>query len=216
MRIIGVTGKIATGKNTTSAYLKQYLHCPVFDADQVVHNLYQYDQELILNIAQHFPHAIEKNQVNRKKLSQQLIAQTHKWHLLENIVHPRVIQELHYFLGICYRAQQLNAVINMPLLFSTGSHKLCHMVITLTVNPTIQRERLIKRAGYNDEIINIIQAKQDDIKKDKYFVINTGNGKRNLFDSVIKIINHKNTKLKIQPLQNYKLHRLDTDRKQTK
>ena len=52
-RIIGLTGGIASGKSTVTAYLKEKGY-PVIDADQVVHDLQAPGGELYRVLVDHF------------------------------------------------------------------------------------------------------------------------------------------------------------------
>ncbi|MBQ4875219.1 MAG: dephospho-CoA kinase [Rickettsiaceae bacterium H1] len=173
MKIIGVTGAIASGKNLVSFYLKEKFKFPVFDADAVVHDLYRYNRELILQIGKFFPDAIEKSVINRKKLIKYLIKDLNNLVLLENIVHPIVMKKLHRFIFFYRRLRFNGVVINMPLLFKVKANKLCDIVIVVKTNPGIQNQRLIKRTSYNDEIAKDIIFQQHKCNKTTC-VIKTG------------------------------------------
>ena len=53
VRIIGLTGGIASGKSTVTSYLREKGY-PVIDADQVVHDLQAPGGELYQALVEHF------------------------------------------------------------------------------------------------------------------------------------------------------------------
>ena len=94
MRIIGITGSIASGKTTVSNLMagKKY---PLFSADKIVFNLYKKKNFVkILN---------KKFKLNQKKnIKEQikLVLKKNKknLHKLETIIHPLVRKEMKIFL----------------------------------------------------------------------------------------------------------------------
>ena len=68
MKIIGLSGGIASGKNTVADIFHE-LGIEVFDADAVVHNLYLHDQKIIELVAQNFPETFDQKIINRRTAS---------------------------------------------------------------------------------------------------------------------------------------------------
>lgn len=186
MKVIGITGNIASGKNLVSLYL-QRLKYPVFDADAVVHKLYIRDKNLILKIQELCPQSIENNCVNRKKLARYLAEDHNNWQPLEKIVHPVIMQELHKFLCMCRRQRYRSVVINMPLLFEIGADKLCDLIILVRTSAKIQYKRLVAREGYEQSLAKMVIRKQR-IHLVHSAVIRTGLEKVQVFYQLIKVI----------------------------
>lgn len=68
--IIGLTGGIASGKTHISKYLEKN-GCEIADADKIVHELYNGNEEFTSAIAENFgAEMIEDGKVDRKKLGQ--------------------------------------------------------------------------------------------------------------------------------------------------
>ena len=66
MKIIGLTGGVASGKNFAADWFSN-LGIPVFDADHEVHKIFSNNKQVLEEIRKFFPDAVENNQINRKK-----------------------------------------------------------------------------------------------------------------------------------------------------
>ena len=66
---------------------------------------------------------------------------------LERIVHPLVSQAREHFLAQASRDGAKVAVLDIPLLFETGSEKLCDAVIVVSAPADVQRTRALERPG---------------------------------------------------------------------
>ncbi len=173
MLIIGLTGSIAMGKSTAGNYLVQR-GIPLFNADDVVHELYC--DEAVAPVGAVFPGAIEDNKINRTKLSELLISDPEKISQLEAIVHPMVIAkrvafiEKHRLLG----TQMI--VVDIPLLFEKQLQDSVDVILLMTAPPDVQAERVMKRPGMTTQKFAMIRAHQmDDEQKRQLanFVIDT-------------------------------------------
>ncbi len=164
MKIIGITGKIASGKSLISFYFKQ-LRYPIFDADLVVHKMYKTHKKIISKIRKLFPDSYINRQIDRKFLSQYLIQDSGNWSKLECIVHPFLMHELNKFICLQKRLHSEKMVINMPLLFETKTDKLCHKIIYAHTGKKLQNARLRRRVNYKKDLVIAIMAKQKVYKK---------------------------------------------------
>lgn len=185
MKIIGVTGEIASGKSLVSFYLKQFNY-RVFDADAVVRDLYKRDQQLISKIEQCFRGVVDLRGIDKGKLAKRLIGSPKNWAILEAIVHPVVIERLRMFIALCRRLHCKNIAIEMALLFETGADKFCNYIVLVKTKPKIQHERLIRRYGYDKDLIMDILAKYNDMPRDIH-VIESGIEKNRIFNQVCHI-----------------------------
>ncbi|KPF42894.1 dephospho-CoA kinase [Rhizobium sp. AAP43] len=176
MIIIGLTGSIGMGKSTTAKLFAEE-GVPVNDADQVVHDLYQGAAVEPVGLA--FPGTVSDGVVDRAKLSAALAQNPANFATLEAIVHPLVRARETEFLSR-HRALGTEIVLlDIPLLFETGGEKRVDVVVVVSCEAAIQRERVLARTGMTPEKFELILSRQvpDAEKRARAdFVVDTGQG----------------------------------------
>ena len=117
--MIGLTGSIAMGKSATA---KQFAArgVPVFDSDQVVHELYAKEGAAVPALMELVPSAVIDGAVDRNRLSQAVREQPDLLKKIEAIVHPMVRDRQKIFLANAQRTGATVAVLDIPLLFETA------------------------------------------------------------------------------------------------
>ena len=164
------------GKSTTARMFAE-AGLAVNDADAVVHDLYR--SEAVEPIGKAFPGSIADGSVDRQELARQLAADTSRFKDLEAIVHPLVRQREAQFVQARQAAGDDMIVLDIPLLFEVGGEKRVDVVVVVTCDPRIQRERVLARPGMTVEKFELILARQvpDQVKRRKAdFLIDTGEG----------------------------------------
>jgi dephospho-CoA kinase len=176
MLILGLTGSIGMGKSTT-AKLFEEAGVPVYDADATVHKLYEGEAAPAIEAA--FPGTTANGQVDRTKLSAQVVHDPAAMQQLERIVHPMLGTSRKKFFE---DAEVLGApvvVLDIPLLFETGGEKRVDAVVVVTTSPELQRERVLARGIMDSDRFNAILARQtpDAEKRQRAdFVVDTSHG----------------------------------------
>ncbi|MEH6692276.1 MAG: dephospho-CoA kinase [Pseudorhizobium pelagicum] len=176
MIVIGLTGSIGMGKSTTARMFAD-AGLAVNDADAVVHDLYR--SEAVEPIGKAFPGSIADGSVDRQELARQLAVDPARFKDLEAIVHPLVRQREAQFVQARQAAGDDMIVLDIPLLFEVGGEKRVDVVVVVTCDPRIQRERVLARPGMTVEKFELILARQvpDQVKRRKAdFLIDTGEG----------------------------------------
>ncbi|MDY6963931.1 dephospho-CoA kinase [Pseudorhizobium marinum] len=176
MIVIGLTGSIGMGKSTTARMFAE-AGLAVNDADAVVHDLYR--SEAVEPIGKAFPGSIADGSVDRQELARQLAVDPARFKDLEAIVHPLVRQREAQFVQARQAAGDDMIVLDIPLLFEVGGEKRVDVVVVVTCDPRIQRERVLARPGMTVEKFELILARQvpDQVKRRKAdFLIDTGEG----------------------------------------
>ncbi|MGH1419556.1 MAG: dephospho-CoA kinase [Hyphomicrobiaceae bacterium] len=173
MIVVGLTGSIGMGKSTVAEHLLN-IGVPVIDADKIVHDLYE--GAAVAHIEKIFPGSTDNGKVVREKLSAQLMAAPERFSQLEAIVHPMVRAGEREFLDQQFRNGADVCVIEIPLLFETGTEKLFDCVVVVSARVDQQEERVLQRDGMTREKLQEILKRQmpDEEKRKKAdFIVDT-------------------------------------------
>jgi len=157
MVILGLTGSIGMGKSTTAGFFAE-AGAPVHDADAAVHRLYAGAAAAAIEAA--FPGTVAGGKVDRARLGEQVIDDPAALKRLEAIVHPLVRRDEERFLQAAEDAGATIAVLNIPLLFETGSETRCDAVVVVSAPPEMQRARVMTRPGMTEEKFASLLGKQ--------------------------------------------------------
>jgi dephospho-CoA kinase len=163
MRVLGLTGGIATGKSTVAKLLLQQaqrrgwrpLHV---DADQIARDIVlpgsaglaavvaQFGAEMI-----HPPGHLQAGGLNRAKLGALVFADPAARLVLEGLLHPLIRDRIAAALTDG-RARGLDvAVLDAALLFEMGLQAACELSLVVWCPQALQRSRLVERDGLSLE-----------------------------------------------------------------
>ena len=176
MIVIGLTGSIGMGKSTTAKmFAKEGV--AVNDADAVVHDLYRTDA--VAPVGEAFPGTVKDGAIDRQELSRQLSASPEKFPVLEAIVHPLVRKREVDFLTRHREAGTDLVLLDIPLLFEVQGEDRVDVIVVVTCDPQIQRDRVLARPGMTEEKLAMILSRQmpDGEKRQRAdFLVDTGLG----------------------------------------
>lgn len=174
--VLGLTGSIGMGKSTTAAMFAAE-GVPVHDADATVHALYSGPEAALIEAA--FPGVVVDGVVDRARLSAAVLGKPEALKRLEAMVHPLVRREEKRFLDASRSRREPLVLLDIPLLFETGREGAVDVVVVVTADAAIQRERVLARRDMTEEKFAAILARQTpDAEKRRRadFVIDTGRG----------------------------------------
>jgi len=158
MMVIGLTGSIAMGKSEAAKVLAHY-GLPIFDSDAEVHRLY--DSEAGATLIRPFvPEATAHGRVDRKLVTEAVLKDPALLSRLEKQVHAEIRKRRDAFIAHTKAAGAKAVVLDIPLLFETGSEKDMDKIIVVSSRPEVQRVRALTRPGMTEERLNLILAKQ--------------------------------------------------------
>lgn len=193
MKVIGITGGIATGKSALTGMFAER-GAAVFNADVCVHQLLDRDPDLYKQIAWTFPNAIEDRRINRKLLGDVVFADETKLSKLETILHPYVREQEIVFIKNSLQEGKALVAMDIPLLIESGADKLCDVVILTECASDIQKQRALARPGMTSEKLAGIlrrQMKQEERLKKATHVVRTDvpiEQTSRQIDAIIKVI----------------------------
>jgi len=179
-RIIGLTGSIAMGKSTASAFLAR-ARIPVFSSDAAVHALLGPGGLAVGPVSERFPGVKAGNAIDRAALGKAVFGNPAALAALEAILHPMVKNRRAHFFQAAALHRHARVAVEVPLLFETPQHDMFDMVIVVSAPAFLQRQRALRRPGMTPARLSAILARQiPDAKKRKFAdaVIPSGLGKR--------------------------------------
>jgi transcription termination factor Rho len=163
MRVMALTGGIASGKSTVCRVLREFLPSVViFDCDAAVHRLLEADEQVAAIISESFgSHALDSHgRIDRHFLRGRVFADEAARLRLEAILHPRVRQECLDSLQHAATAGADLFVADVPLFFEKGFDFGQSQVLVVASSRSTQIQRLKARGGFEDELIGSILAAQ--------------------------------------------------------
>jgi dephospho-CoA kinase len=194
MRVLGLTGSIGMGKSTTAKLFAE-VGIPVYDADATVHKIYQGEAAPAIEAA--FPGTTVDGKVDRARLSAKVVHDPAAIRQLEQIVHPMLKVYHQKFLDDAERSGAPVAVVDVPLLFETGSEKRVDAVVVVTTSLENQRMRILARGTMTKEALDALLARQmpdQEKRKRADFVVDTSHGLdpvrariRDILDQAVKM-----------------------------
>lgn len=163
--LIGLTGSIGMGKSTTALMFAR-LGVPVWDADNAVHRLYGLDGAAVKPMQAIYPDAVVDGMVQRDVLKRWIANDATALGKIEQVVHPLVAADRAAFIA---SAKADIVLLDIPLLFETGSDSQMDTVVVVTAPLKVQQQRVLAREGMTQAQFDIILAKQmPDTEKRKH------------------------------------------------
>lgn len=179
MKIIGLTGGIASGKSTVSNCLKE-LGAHIIDADLIAHQTMEPGQPAYHEIIQHFgPQVVSSTgAIDRKKLGAIVFNQPEELKILNHLTHPHIDKSIRQRIKDAAAHGVGVAVLDVPLLFEVGLDKLADVVWVVWVDQSTQLQRLMKRDNIDEDAAKAKIASQMplDEKKKRAQVVIDNNG----------------------------------------
>ena len=185
MIVIGITGSIGMGKTTIAQMLKRF-NIPVFDSDKEVKNILENNNLVKDQLDRLWPDVI-LTKVNKKKIDKELLSikifkNRKNRKILENILHPLVHKRREAFI----KSEDKSSIIalDVPLLYETGTDKICDDIFLVYTSEKKQEARVLARPNMNLKKFNLIKNAQWNTqmkKKRNPYLISTSYGRLTSF-----------------------------------
>ena len=188
--IIGITGKIGSGKSTVTKIFVS-LGWKVIDADKIGRLVVDKNKSILKKLVASFGKEIltKSEKLNRKKLRELAFKNKSSVKTLNNIVHPYLVEEIYNQIEK-YKKQKKNIVLDAALLYDWKIEKKLDAVIVVHTNQKLRIHRM-KQRGYSNEQIKEIDNRQRTFqsfrKKSDYLIYNSGTQKE-LVQKVKKVL----------------------------
>lgn len=152
MKVIGLTGGIASGKSTASKFFSEW-GIPVIDADQLAREVVEIGTRGLSDLIQHFgpEYLTDEGVLDREKLAKRVFADPTDLAELNNIMLPKV-QELsrRRISEIKNSGHTPYMIYDAALHIETGSYRDMDALIVVATPKSLQLRRLMKRKGLTE------------------------------------------------------------------
>ncbi|HEX2796240.1 MAG TPA: dephospho-CoA kinase [Immundisolibacter sp.] len=159
MLVVGLTGGIAAGKSTATAFFQEH-GVPVIDADEVARDVVAPGTPGLAAVAAAFGSQILQadGTLDRRRMREVVFADPAERRRLEAILHPLIQTEIRA------RLQQVRGpycILAVPLLIESAALRaLVHRVLVIDVPVEVQLARLMQRDGMSAEQCQAMLAAQ--------------------------------------------------------
>lgn len=148
--VIGLAGGIGSGKSTVAAQLGR-LGAEVLDADVMVHELLR-EPGVIRRVVRRFGKDVlgRRGTINREKLGRLAFTSGKDIRELEKLLHPGVVRRVKRRIAELRRRRGKHVVvIDAPLLFEAGMHRLCDEIVFVHAPKLERLKRLRETRGWS-------------------------------------------------------------------
>ncbi len=151
MKVIGLTGGIATGKTTAAAILRE-LGARIVDADEIAREIVHPGQDAWRDIVECFGPGIlrEDKTINREKLRKIVFKDAEARKRLESITHPRIRRLAEAKIQKATDEGADIIIYVAPLFFENKIHLWIRPVVLVACDPETQKRRLRERDRLTD------------------------------------------------------------------
>ncbi len=155
MRVLGITGGIATGKSTVTQMLAD-LGAPTVSADALAHDLLAPGTVTTRAVLDVFPGCADPSDgarltVDRRALGKIVFADPAARARLEALTHPAIIAALRRQAAAWREAEGRCAAAEIPLLFEADLVSLPDRVVVVACGEAVQIARMRARIGVSEE-----------------------------------------------------------------
>lgn len=152
MKIIGLTGGIASGKSTVSRLFNEH-GIPVLDADLIAREVVEVGSVGLQQIKEQFGEQVlhANGELNRQVLGQMIFQQPQLRQQLNEILQPLIRQQFHLRIQEFDQQNEPLIVLDVPLLFEMKYEEFCDEIIVVYVSSDTQLRRLMQRNQFTKE-----------------------------------------------------------------
>lgn len=168
VKIIGLTGGIASGKSCILDYFLQK-QVPVIDADETARAVVKPDSLALNKIVDHFGSELlnQNGELNRTLLREKIFQSESERLWLNGLLHPLIETKTQEF----FEQYQNEAYLiwAVPLLIETKLYKKVDRVLVVDCSQNIQLERLMKRDSITQELaLRMIKSQLEQAERLKF------------------------------------------------
>ena len=186
IKVIGITGGIASGKTVATTALKNAGYV-VIDADEVSRTLFATGTDGEKSIMLAFPQAVENGKLNRGALRKIIAKDDGARQRLNALTHPAIVAQIKKQIA----AATPPIILSAPLLFESGLSALCDTTVCVYCPRPIRLQRLNARDNISlEDAASIIDAQIPDTERCTIadYVIRSDRDQAEFVEKVIELI----------------------------
>jgi dephospho-CoA kinase len=151
MRLIGLTGGIATGKTSVATMLAAR-GATVIDADALAREAVLPGETTLARVVQRFGKGVllADGALDRRRLGEIVFADAAARHDLERITHPRIIELSQQRIAAGLASDTPLVAVDIPLLYEGERESTFPGVLVVYAPPEVQMQRLRERNGLDE------------------------------------------------------------------
>ena len=151
---IGILGDIGSGKS----YVAKSFKCPVFNADIEVENLYRNNKKCFKKLKKKLPKYIFSYPINKKEISEAIIANNINLKKIIKIVHPLIRAKMNKFL--IKNKNKKVVLLDIPLLLENKLNRKNDVLIFVEAKKNLINKKIKKRKNYNKKLLKKLKKIQ--------------------------------------------------------
>jgi dephospho-CoA kinase len=193
VKIIGLTGNIASGKSSVADMFEK-LGAKTIDADRVARSVVEPHKPAWKEIVEKFGSEVlnPDGTIDREKLGEIVFNNEDKRSLLNDITHPRILEEIKEFIESSRNEENSIVIIEAALIVEKGGwlRDIVESLIVVSANEESRIERLMERNGYTrDEALSRINSQMPSAEKEKHgdFIIDNSGSTEATESQVISV-----------------------------
>jgi len=151
MRLIGVTGGIATGKSTVTRMLAAH-GAAVIDADELAREAVRPGEQTLEEVATRFGRDVIRpdGTLDRSRVGEIVFADDAARRDLERITHPRITELMQHRIAAALAGPAPLVAVDVPLLFENAREAMFEGVLLVYAPREVQLRRLHERNGLDE------------------------------------------------------------------
>ncbi len=155
MKVIGLTGGIASGKSTVSGLLREQYGAVVLDADKVAHEIAEPGEPLWEAFVSRYGKErvlCKDGTLDREAIAEIVFHDAAERIWMDGAAHPLIKQRMFNQIAECKTAGEKLVVLDVPLLFEAGWETIPDEVWVVYVDQETQLQRLMHRNNLSEPL----------------------------------------------------------------
>lgn len=176
---IAVTGSAGSGKTFVCRRFRE-LGMNVISADSLARDAVAPESPAYERIVDFFGEAVlrEDGTLNRQLLRRRMIADDQARKKLEQIIHPEIQSRMQLKMSEAEQSGDPAVIVEVPLLFESGTAGRFDAVITVTTDRELQIQRLMDRDGISRNeaaaLLSVQMSDDEKVKQSEFVIENNG------------------------------------------